>query len=1065
MNITKKQKIESNKGKVSMNTNAKYPIINNNNNKGKKDNYNQTSSTFDNNSSTQSSNHKRKQSQSSSEISMARKDYSNESNLPKLPSNYTPNHLIDLYQTDNFNFEGVNSSNNSLQNSIIDSTHFTEEDSDSDSEDEHDNQELSSDDFIDKFHLDYSNYDSIHHALQDYYKESYKAAKKLYTETEFEAIQTRVANVKIPSGFMLFKQPKGKSYIWAVGVAYFKNKDEIYYQCCCDSSCYNNRSLSIGWDECMKAPVTSSINKHISRKHNKLSDKSKVQKAKAIAKSLRNNQTLLINSEVEKQRSYRLRVAKVIALNALSLRLVESESFNELQMTNEGYVELSSYQITHTIVELYQTALDHIKGYIQATYEYYNEQPFLHITVDNWTSKVNNRKYISARIYFVDKNGNRHSYNLGIKLIRPARNLLSTEKATLLLSWLQHILSGVGATMQMINSSTTDAGTDIKKCLNKLLKKFNPSASWDHCLPHLLNLVLLNGMGTNQNKRQSKNLTMRARVKSFKSEIKKIKNSPTLQRTFEDILEDLLNEANDDEETKKIDKVLKNDVSQRWRSTIDMIERGLLHWEAIKRVRNESGEVIDFKYDDKNKEIYIQIYSLIYPLQVIQKLSQGDKKYIPTCLIYTLLAGLKNITLNKDSNLPRFDPSDVEIDRGSLVTTMFNTEDGRPQFALEELHDDVKQARDLISKALINKFYKRYWDVDAVDRSWCLDISLALHPLTKEMDNFVTDMVEFYPEDKYTKEELRDKIIKETWKRIETLAYNVNKNDYQNNIINKNTTETPSSNVASMLINQRKPNDIHESIRNSFGHWFYKSSDNNSNGTVTTDTLIQLVKQEKSSYQSLGTPTDCQIIDPIGWYIIHRNNFPLLFKTAMHVFAFTISSASLEVDFGLVSLVMTPKRNRLRASLFDAMCTIFINRHLDTYKNYNNIKTLKKHEVNAILKYLFNGAVTTFPLMEGEVNNPKLHKKKRKASNERVSNEAVSTEVVLDEEVIKEYEDDILSSDYDSDEIEEIDENKYKQSLLKDYCIVEDTFLNEINDFSDEEQKILHLKKKRKTKK
>ncbi|KAJ1417784.1 hypothetical protein B484DRAFT_400696 [Ochromonadaceae sp. CCMP2298] len=78
-------------------------------------------------------------------------------------------------------------------------------------------------------------------------------------------------------------------------------------------------------------------------------------------------------------------------------------------------------------------------------------------------------------------------------LFNPAASLDETRLSEKLLIWTGHVLEEYGLDVNRdVHSSTSDSGSDVKRCLSKLIA----SAIWDWCIPHLLNVALVEGCGS-----------------------------------------------------------------------------------------------------------------------------------------------------------------------------------------------------------------------------------------------------------------------------------------------------------------------------------------------------------------------------------------------------------------------------------------------------------------------------------------------------------------------------------------------------------------------------------------
>ena len=92
--------------------------------------------------------------------------------------------------------------------------------------------------------------------------------------------------------------------------------------------------------------------------------------------------------------------------------------------------------------------------------------PFIHLSVDLYTSKILNLKLIGIRVTYTDVTNNQPtvcSYNLAIRLFKPtsSQRNASTHHSDLLLHWVECVLGEYGLLQEDIITATTDSGSDI----------------------------------------------------------------------------------------------------------------------------------------------------------------------------------------------------------------------------------------------------------------------------------------------------------------------------------------------------------------------------------------------------------------------------------------------------------------------------------------------------------------------------------------------------------------------------------------------------------------------------
>ena len=123
-----------------------------------------------------------------------------------------------------------------------------------------------------------------------------------------------------------------------------------------------------------------------------------------------------------------------------------------------------------------------------------------------------------CRISYLDVNMRFKTHLLAIKLFRPHPKLGRKVTGELVLKWVRKVLLQFGLTIENIAGAVTDAGTDIKGALGKVVK-------WEWCLPHLLNRVTVDAAGLSMDKMKSKNAEVRELVDSVKKAVEHFNKS------------------------------------------------------------------------------------------------------------------------------------------------------------------------------------------------------------------------------------------------------------------------------------------------------------------------------------------------------------------------------------------------------------------------------------------------------------------------------------------------------------------------------------------------------------
>lgn len=108
---------------------------------------------------------------------------------------------------------------------------------------------------------------------------------------------------------------------------------------------------------------------------------------------------------------------------------------------------------------------------------------------------------------------------------------------------------------------------------------------------------------------------------------------------------------------------------------------------------------------------------------------------------------------------------------------------------------------------------------------------------------------------------------------------------------------------------------------------------------------------------------------PLEYFEDNEQLYPILSLLAAVVHSWGIAAASIEVDFGQVSLVQTPRRNRLHAAFFDIICMIYLHKNSGFFdkENFHNINKIDLATCNRMLTTIYLGNCETFNIMQGAV--------------------------------------------------------------------------------------------------
>ena len=108
-----------------------------------------------------------------------------------------------------------------------------------------------------------------------------------------------------------------------------------------------------------------------------------------------------------------------------------------------------------------------------------------------------------------------------MKLFQPHPDLKEQEQLSSLLKiWVQSVLEEYELNTEDIRASTTDGGSDVRRCCTQLIGEH-----WVWCIAHLMNRALVDALGMNVTSKSNeddeegsrcKNKSMRSLLKKFK---------------------------------------------------------------------------------------------------------------------------------------------------------------------------------------------------------------------------------------------------------------------------------------------------------------------------------------------------------------------------------------------------------------------------------------------------------------------------------------------------------------------------------------------------------------------
>ena len=572
------------------------------------------------------------------------------------------------------------------------------------------------------------------------------------------------------------------------------------------------------------------------------------------------------------------------------------------------------------IVEIYVSskaiAVKHIDESRQGAF-----LPSFHLNVDLWTAKSSHLKYIGVRIFFVDQHFNFATYLLAVRAYQPSTALadMVNRSSDILLLWVRGVLQEYNLREKDLASSTTDAGSDIKRLCDVLLP-----CPWDWCMSHLLNVALVEAFGTSLHPDESGNPQVRALISRVKRVIEHVnKSEPTKMQLNELQLEYLGSSL-----------TLLTDVPQRWKSTINCLKRVLELFDILRCTYSQMG--LRFDLDEGNVHTaLIELYSLMEPVANLITDAQASSPAAPV-----VMSALCYIAAVLDPSLPLsiIDPAKRFLDPKSFQP--------EPRAAHQLLSITIF-TRKLLLDALRSRFYSPYALDEPTERSLVMDMAVFFYPpgrslryvdaLVKAGDSPSKTPAQIKKQASYIREQVQDEICLKAIKVRELQVLRLQ--------------HSAPANPVSAVVPLPLPSLA-------FGSSMRQVFDFSPAGPAISDAPVlespgDLARAEMRRYLDLKLTEgeNSMLEDPrhvLSFWRRRAGEFPLLSIVARSVLGKPVSAAAIERDFGEGSACVTPRRNRLDRGCVEM--SLFIRQNQDCIPPLDKIPSMTASE-----------AVTAFP--------------------------------------------------------------------------------------------------------
>jgi len=258
------------------------------------------------------------------------------------------------------------------------------------------------------------------------------------------------------------------------------------------------------------------------------------------------------------------------------------------------------------IVDIYAAVKKKVTEDIAAASRIYIATPFVWMSADIWKSDTRGENYLGIKIYFM-LNWRLQKYNISIRRYVPD-SMGGDQASNVLKKYIISTLLEMGITKSMIAGSTTDCGTDIKRCMAKMMNNYH---EW--CGAHLASRALIAGSGTCEDKQQSKNVSFR----KLNTEAKNLCGKSMKSKNGEELLNENLKAKG-----MKAAKVLAWQ-HQRCASFIRCLGRLLYLWPCLETTLRSLKTPAAFKLKNKKDEL-VECYSILKCVETSIKNSQKD---------------------------------------------------------------------------------------------------------------------------------------------------------------------------------------------------------------------------------------------------------------------------------------------------------------------------------------------------------------------------------------------------------------------------------------------------------
>ncbi len=743
-----------------------------------------------------------------------------------------------------------------------------------------------------------------------------------------EVISLRISNFAAPPGFSTFKPKRtDDSIAYSYGVRVVKDglsfdafKEGAYFCLAsvkCAGACRRfsvKKSLSVATTHLQHVHGVTGhhTQQHTKRKNDQ--EQLSVKRSRELA-------------DMDPARFWLLSFVIMIVKLLLPFRMIEMKAAQNVLSGIPAFpLPTSSNTVRRMIVEIYTAAKGAtVECLANARTALGDALPLFHLNIDRWKSTSSHAKYIGVRVFFSDGNFNFVSKLLAVRAFQPSSALLAEapRMAEVLRLWIRGVLSEYGLTEANLASTTTEAGSDIKRLCDVLLP-----CPWDWCTAHMLDCALVEAFGTSLSRDQSGNPDARAVMVRVKKVIETVNMSePTKLQLSEIQLEDLISSL-----------ILLSDVPQRWKSTVNCLERVLELFDVLRMTFLQLEKSFDL--DEANMHTLLcELYSLMHP---VAKLITEAQACTPNAAIVMVALCATASHLDPAKPLPVTDPGQRLLDPTGFRPCL------RPA---DELQPLTIHTRALLLAALRTRFFSPYASTSPQSRSLMMDMATFLFPPLRAL-RVVEPLVKAGAGDSMSAVEIADQarlIISCVHDEIIAAAVKVSEHQSPASSI------VESGKMARVVFGgfSSQPNPFSWLPMEQFGEFRAATP---AASPARTAPHADLARAELRRYLDLPSSEVAKWELPsqaLAFWRSHRGDFPLLSAVARSILGKPVSSAA-ERDFGEGGASITPRRNRLDAGCVEM--SLFLRQNMDSIPPLNTIPQMTAEQAKEAFPKRFCGA-------------------------------------------------------------------------------------------------------------